>query len=466
MKLNEILKFCGALLLTVVLVNCSSDDEECSVDFDRDAIFMSWGDRVTVHFTSDGSAFSFTTLPDGWETPLISTQNRTVTIVAPEAPGEGIDASGNIVLRAQRGDEYKSTSIFVSLDTPEVDWTAQPANCYVANTPGANYLFDATLKGDGQTRIATSRVAVLWQTSMSFVKYLALNDDGTATFFLEASSSDESEIKQGNAVIGAFDADNNLLWSWHIWAANFDPEADAIDCGDYLLMDRQLGALRNGNSDQKEILASYGLYYQYGRKDPFIGPSTWNASKGTTATIFDGESNTVLITLAESDSQTGTYDYTNANPTHFITTADKDASWHAGAQPTSWTGVNSPCPYGWEVAPAEAFEGFEIVEDLNVDGSTYANSYGWTMRKGEDEGFFFAAGRRLYADAMLQNIYDESLTRSTAIEAQPWVGYNWTNDGSVFLFWFDKADPTKSGLSTGKKMSGANAMSVRCIKRK
>lgn len=466
MKLKEILKFCGALLLSVVLVACNSDEDECSIAFDREAVFLTYGETVTVHFTSDAQAYTFTTMPKGWEDPLISTQNRTITIKAPAAAGDDVAVSGNIVLRGQRGDEYKSASLFVSLDTPEVDWTNEPANCYIANKPGANYRFNASLKGDGQTRIPTKRVAVLWQTSMSLVRYLALEEDGSASFFLDASSSDESQIKQGNAVIGAFDEQDNLLWSWHIWIANFDPEADAIDCGDYLLMDRQLGALQNGNSDQAEILASYGLYYQWGRKDPFVGPATWNASKGTSFTIFDGDSNTVHLTLAESNGETGTYAYTNANPTHFITTTQNDAAWQSGSVPTVWEGVNSPAPYGWEVAPAEAFEGFEIVEDLTVDGATYENNYGWTLRKGESEGFFFAAGRRLYADAMLQNVFDESLTRNPAYEAQPWVGYNWTSDGRVFAFWLDKTTPTNSGLRNDLKMGGANAMSVRCIKRK
>lgn len=89
----------------------------------------------------------------------------------------------------------------------------------------------------------------------------------------------------GNALIGAFDNDDNILWSWHIWVCPdlLDPSTQEVkdDCiekwtlNDYDVMDRNLGALSNHpdytDPDNMNSVASMGLLYQWGRKDPFVG---------------------------------------------------------------------------------------------------------------------------------------------------------------------------------------------------
>ena len=462
---------CMLFLLAVAFVACSND-KDGSVRWDRKSLFMAWGESVTVGFGGDNiSSYSISEVPEGWETPEVDTKTMTVTIVAPEADTENAEASGSIKLRGvTHGGEAVYASLFVSLDTPEVDFVAEPANCYLATTPGAIYRINASVKGDGSA-IATASLGVVWQTSSNLVKYLELEKDGTASFYL-AKDADEEYIKRGNAVIGAFDVDGNLIWSWHIWATDYDAEAEALQYGDYTVMSRALGQLQNTTEDKASILASYGLYYQWGRKDPFAGPSSYNASKGVSPTLYDGNTNSVSIKAVEADAETGTYSYTNANPMHFITVSDKNASWMTSLtqELKGWNAqqktVNDPCPYGWRVAPAEAFAGMSIVDDTTVaDAATkYAEQYGWTLKKDEVESFYFAGGRRVYADALIQNVFDESLTRNVATEAQPWVGYNWTAEGKTFAFWFCKADPTQSGLRNDLNFSTANGMMVRCVK--
>ena len=185
------------------------------------------------------------------------------------------------------------------------------------------------------------------------------------------------------------------------------------------------------------------------------------------------ENNWSKIRGVEATAETGNYAYTNAHPMHFITVKDKNAAWNQsittevkGWENTQQKSVNDPCPYGWRVAPAEAFEGLTISDDLTAtDASTkYAEQYGWTLKKNEVESFYFAGGRRVYADALIQNVFDESLTRNVATEAQPWVGYNWTAEGKVFAFWFNKQTPAESSLRNDLKFSTANGMMVRCVK--
>ena len=465
---------CVVLLSAVAFAACSDDDKEGSVRWERKSLFMTYGESVTVSVGGDNiGTYSISSVPEGWETPMVNTESMTVTIVAPEAPADTVAVSGEVKLRGVTyGGETVYANLFVSLDTPEVDFTAQPANSYLANKPGTLYRIDVSRNLAGE-KFNVASLGVIWQPSTNFVKYLTLEEDGTATFFLSADTEDESLVREGNALIGAYDEAGNILWSWHIWAVNYDAEAEALAYGDYTMMSRALGQLENVTTDKESILASYGLYYQWGRKDPFPGPSTYNAAKGVTMSLFDGDSNVVTLATVASDATTGSYAYTNAHPNHFILVKDKNAPWNQsittevkGWEHTQQKSVNDPCPYGWRVAPAETFEGLTISDDLTAaDASTkYAEQYGWTLKKNEVESFYFAGGRRVYADALIQNIFDESLTRNAATEAQPWVGYNWTADGKVFAFWFNKQAPAESSLRNDLKFSTANGMMVRCVK--
>jgi hypothetical protein len=454
----------------VVTIACSKDDKGGSVAVNPSALFLDWGETASVHFSGDNIAeYSISATPTGWEEPVIDVATMTITV---KAPAEGTEANetGTIRLRGRtHGNEYVHASLYVALNTIEVDYSAHPANCYLANKPNAHYIFDATRNGNGEL-LETASVAVIWQTSMNMLQYLSFNE-GMASFYLVADADDPTQPKQGNALIGGYDAAGNLLWSWHIWATGFDPEASALDYGAYELMSRQLGAVENANDSQQAILDSYGVYYQWGRKDPFIGPSTYNASRGVAMTLFDAKSNTVKVKMVAADSETGNYAYTNANPTHYLTTTQKDASWLTSSV-KGWSAqsktVNDPCPYGWQVAPASVFDGLQIADDLTATdaASKYANAYGWNLTNGTTTSFFFAAGRRVYADGLIQNVYEESLNRNVATEFQPWVGYNWTADGSVFAFWFNKANPTASNLRNDLTMGYANGMSVRCVRTK
>ncbi len=97
--------------------------------------------------------------------------------------------------------------------------------------------------------------------------------------------------KAGNALIAAYDdekCEGNILWSWHIWVpgTGVDPEAGAIEYYHYswdasgihtneyipgrLVMNLNLGALAE-SPKQSGVLDhdTYGMLYQWGRKDPF-----------------------------------------------------------------------------------------------------------------------------------------------------------------------------------------------------
>lgn len=88
----------------------------------------------------------------------------------------------------------------------------------------------------------------------------------------------------GNVGIALYDNNGTILWTWHIWIV---PEGvKGKQFGDYIMMDRNLGATyapanaREVNSGN--VLSTYGMYYQWGRKDPLFGPKAYNGTGRST----------------------------------------------------------------------------------------------------------------------------------------------------------------------------------------
>lgn len=100
-----------------------------------------------------------------------------------------------------------------------------------------------------------------------------LDDEGYAYFYVR-----EGMESYGNVGLALYDGGGRIVWTWHIWfIAN---ERNAL-LGDYLVMSRNLGATYTpydaaGSFNMGgRIEETYGLYYQWGRKDPLFGPGKW-----------------------------------------------------------------------------------------------------------------------------------------------------------------------------------------------
>lgn len=179
---------------------------------------------------------------------------------------------------------------------------AQTANTYIISGDGY-YKFKANVAGNGVSTLVTDRgnelditgskwgtlEAVVPRFTPSKVDYLwyqpALdaevpqNIDNVCVKILNGGTVDANgyvylEVEDwvpGNLIVAAYDGGDNILWSWHLWLT--DKPADEGN-GLYALMDRNLGATMKGNASVTETnaLATYGMYYQWGRKDPFPGP--------------------------------------------------------------------------------------------------------------------------------------------------------------------------------------------------
>ena len=145
----------------------------------------------------------------------------------------------------------------------------ETANCYMISEPGA-YMFNASVKGNSDESLGIPVSAeVLWETmdtvpadSGYIVQDVRLAGD-YITFV--------SNGVEGNALIAVKDADDIILWSWHIWVTDMPSKFSYInEKGQYTLLDRNLGATRANPGTADQWKESVGTLYQWGRKDPLV----------------------------------------------------------------------------------------------------------------------------------------------------------------------------------------------------
>ncbi|MCR5549050.1 MAG: hypothetical protein K6F25_09905 [Bacteroidales bacterium] len=218
------------------------------------------------------------------------------------------------------------------------------ANCYVITEPGG-YKFKAVKGNDPVQFLAEPAEAkVLWET---------WNDDSEVTPGSVLASASYAEdyvilrtpdtLHPGNAVVAVMDENGVILWSWHIWI----PET-AIQTGSYGgimgadLMDRNLGALVATEATDSQIdVRSYGMVYQWGRKDPFTAAGSFNSSTRATYAGEPEEVAALQISLAESIANPRLLGHVN------------NGDWATVPQNDFWTELQKtiydPCPPGYRV---------------------------------------------------------------------------------------------------------------------
>ena len=200
----------------------------------------------------------------------------------------------------------------------------------------------------------------------------------------------------GNALVAIKDAEGTVLWSYHIWVG----EAADVPCntstgGQYTLMDRNLGATSVNDKSQttEELIRnSFGLFYQWGRKDPF--PRVLHRTARVTANSYSAQlpfTNSVL----RSDRTIGSISYATRHPEQRIWLDNSSGcNWLSSYVGELWgfyyssnsfdrlvsenklkSGVKTvydPCPAGYRVADAKHIKG--LVE-LNEEKLTSRDKY-------------------------------------------------------------------------------------------
>ena len=400
----------------------------------------------------------------------------------------------------------------------------ETANCYVVKTTDANkwYRFKATVRGNGaQTaaqisytgaeipagaEISPVKAGLVWETrdsngTVHTLDYVGYSRNGYIVFKLGSAP-------EGNAVVAAKDGASKILWSWHIWATKafdragikvqaYDTRPRVVD-GHFTpdkrtgikMMDRHLGSASGAASKvEAEVIKTYGVYFQFGRKDPFPAAGVMaRVDDAEIVPVYDGSGSKILKNSNQkknSEITKGTDQaavkaqlaYTVENPLMFMLRDDGDKvtayggdntnpsyNWIFAAHPqkTPWKASNKlwggslvdeatsfplatevnikktiydPCPYGYHMPPQDIWTNFTVaatvynssnIADYNVVANDKFNQT--DSKIGFTDANFKVWGRRYFTTG------EASATAAdgTSNEAfYPAAGYRSGADGRV-----------------------------------
>ena len=383
-----------------------------------EAIWLS--DMKSVALKDGGSFKVFFTVtgvePDAvvLSTPVVTVSSGYSAAVTMTSKNEGyvtvtassISPSVNISLKAE--DNFsRSSQISKTLEIVGVQETSGAANCFIV-APGQTKAINAKVKGGSAEPLEFDYAVLLWQDTRSLVKSVAgSGEDGVIVV--------QTNNASGNAVVAAVQG-TKIVWSWHLWVTEYDPEAAPLVFTNqstgvtYTMMDRNLGARseKAGNAD------CFGLLYQWGRKDPFVGAR--GIEEDVLINKYDIDGNVIPDRILAYDwsamnSGDQNIDLAIQNPDAFIipksgsSTASQFTDWlttvAADQDNDLWGYVSKyktkydPCPEGWRVSPTAAWTFRKLYKkggNLN-DSSPYDNTYPWYWDDkkdgGTDAGFYY-----------------------------------------------------------------------------
>ena len=332
---------------------------------------------------------------------------------------------------------------------------AAPANCFVLR-PNVSITFDPydrSEKGGGwdysqyvnknENSKKISSVKILWQTGNGTDFAIGNNSNGKLVYLDNEDKIHVTAGKiNGNAVIAGYNNSNEIVWSWHIWVNSNSPaqlskavpyttyawDATGIKSSDpntriagQPVMSCNLGALSTTPG-----ASSYGLLYQWGRKDPFPQGKedyhfeSYPYSSTYIVAVYDNAGNQIKMSSSEGTGElfqsvmvsqtTGTINYVLKKPTHFIKTTNiensgipgdylNEGDWYWMHNDRLWGGkpvaeaskvfetdtphsllladngakeksIFDPCPSGWMLAPGDMWLGF-TKDGYNATDATY-----------------------------------------------------------------------------------------------
>ena len=300
---------------------------------------------------------------------------------------------GAIVNIGNITDEIQHYDNPFSKDVKDLD-TDGNANCYIITEAGS-YKFKAVYGNNpsGSDYLKDVETAeILWETWNNA-------EEVTPNSVLAAASFAEDFIiirtpetlHPGNALVAAKDASGKILWSWHIWVpatqivtANFGGIM-GVD-----LMDRNLGALVATQATDAEVdVTSYGMMYQWGRKDPYTAAGTFKGSSPATYAFAEGRSEVVApgqITLEDAIADPLLLGHINNGDWCLV----KNNEFWADAEKT----IYDPCPPGYRVSKKNTAVPFWST-DLSAQAGWGVNlTAGWLKLGSPDASVFPIAGYR------------------------------------------------------------------------
>ena len=278
---------------------------------------------------------------------------------------------------------------------------------HTAGTNGWNEQLVSNPSGTPMIKSKIGSVKVLWQTKDNgttgdlVLGYVIEDSNHKNLVNLTGEGLDGTRVnvkvpitEGGNALIAAYDeSGNTILWSWHIWVTNYVPVGISSTMGyqaaqlasrpgsvhqydspmfshggvyeKKVMMDRDLGARAGGfpyiatekgnDFTTQDAVKTYGLLYQWGRKDPFF--TSMDGTDSEKDIIYDGYGIPKGVSIekssanAEQESIKKPLFFMTAWATYWSELSVSNNPWNKSAENKA-PGVKTiydPCPVGWKM---------------------------------------------------------------------------------------------------------------------
>ena len=277
----------------------------------------------------------------------------------------------------------------------------------------------------------------------------------------------------GNALLALKASDGTILWSWHIWVVDDLADQTYTNCeGQPTFLDRNLGATSNEYNNRYSI----GLYYQYGRKDPFvIRTDAFTVTKSGDYYTADVEITDVEVRTSD-----------NSNMSWTIKNPNKRIVYTAAASGTppkgfnNWLNPESEIYNNWgspgkvtsvdECAVSKG--GYKTIYDPCPEGYRVPDYYyftGLTSENGVGEsgkGVKFTVANGVEAVYPLPGTLSVGNTGDKGVFYYNYRGFYWTtaltdNAAIGFLYSYNTFHTSSLGSRTCVRPAAAN---IRCLK--
>lgn len=315
--------------------------------------------------------------------------------------------------------------------------TAGTANCYLIQAAG-KYKFKAVKGNSDDTVGNVKKTEVLWETFGTDVMPNVgdlVTETGYKNGYVYFSTPET--FANGNASIAVRNSKGVILWSWHIWCSEegWNDHVYANNAG--TMMDRNLGATSATPGD----IGAFGLLYQWGRKDPFMGSC---ALLGTNLAASTGTWNVT--------SSSDKMDFAEENPTTIIkewTGGDvPDNGWHTLE---SEKGLYDPCPVGYRV-PEGGENGFWATAMVKIDGNYQTKGMYWQLA--DETNAWYPYNGYLYNGTLS----GESVGRSTGCWSASIMQVN--SQRYSYTLYYD----AHGGVTLAYDLINNLSFSIRCVK--
>ncbi len=307
---------------------------------------------------------------------------------------EFIDEQGRIFKKETTGNTVVQAGLVQTFQTLQLTLYYGKANCHILKADNTEVTIDATPYYTFNDRLTYDGREVEYAEGFSAPELTAsvawgagagthiTRNDKILTCSLTGDDLKVKASSQGNASI-VLKNDEEIVWSFHIWITNrnISDFTYVIDSDSFQMMNTNLGAIYTANEEvenTKKAFYKFGMYYQWGRKEPF--PVTIDGSEA-------GKDPVALFGSEKYENAIPTIAYGIQNPLINIRAKDNASFYRQGLSNISLWGatkhktkteeikikddnfvktVYDPCPEGYMVPQAYHFSGLTHKNSLST----------------------------------------------------------------------------------------------------